>query len=1057
MNSLTQLVVRRPSLVIVLVLLASLAGLLAAPRLVRQEYPNVDLPTIQIAVSYPGAATDQMRDAIVRPLEDEIAGAPNLDHLNATIQQGQATIAAIFSLASDSNADLVQIQNRVGAAQPQLPSDLQAPVISMVDPTQGAVISLLAVSKKLSAAALAAELTTSVVPAMTQLPGVGAVLLSGTVTPSYQVEVNPVALAASNYTLTDVINTISGNNVLAPGGIAYGPARETTITVRGDVRTPASVADLVLSGGAPGDTNANTGNPWTGSARAVPVSAVADVRDAYEPRRVYAYSGGRPTILLDVTKATDASDIATSQAVLHALPSLARKFPDVQLLVADVESAYTKQQVDGAIRSLLEAIALTAVAMLFFLRSWRNAIVVLIAIPTSLCVTLAVMKLAGFTLDTVSLGAMTLAIGILVDDSTVVLENIKRRFDDGEDARTAAVRGRSEIGLAAITLTLVDVVVFVPIAFLPGTIGRFLQEFGLVVVVATLTSLLVGFTVTPALAGRWSLLSNWKPPRIVDLFDAGFDRVRGLYTRFVLPWGLGHPLLVVGIAVVTLVLAIALVPSGLVGFEFLPTGDQGNFFVQVTYPSGTPLERTSAGMRTLEAAIARIADLKSETALAGGYQAQFGGIINEGSVGQIHVFLKEHRTRSTAQWTTQIQNDARRLVPDADVVVIPATGIGGGPAQVLDYVVGRTDGDAASAALAVARALHATPGTYGVNTLAMRVAPQVDVEFDRARARALNVSIGTASQAVRAAFGGVRATQFTDAGGTRYVNVIYPLEDQRDLAAIYAIPVRANSGAIVHIDDIARLSYTQSPPILTRQDRTTVYHVSANILGGYQLSNVQRDFARRLANLHLPPGVTVQPSANGSQSNLADLQRGIGTALIVSLVLVYLLMVALYDSFRTPFIIMFSVPVAAVGALGALALTHQTLNLFSLIGTVLLIGLVIKNGILLVDFANALRSDGRDAVAAVVESAHLRFRPIVMTTVAMVVSMLPVALALDPGTDVRRSLGIVVIGGLTSSLLLTLVLLPVIYVRLAGTSNARVRPRELVAERITTTPSEASR
>jgi HAE1 family hydrophobic/amphiphilic exporter-1 len=1045
--SLTDLVVRRPTLVIVFVLLTALAGLLAAPSLVRQQYPNVDLPTIQVTVLYPGASTDQMRDAIVRPLEDQIAGAPELDHLSTTIEQGQATIAAIFTLASDKNADLVQIQNRVQAAQSKLPSDVQTPSVSTLDPTQGAVISLVAVSDRLSLGELSARLTTAIVPALTQLPGIAGVSVSGNVVPSYQVEVDPDRLASSGYTLTDVIDTISSNNVLAPGGIAYGRDKETTLTVRGDVRTPASVADLVLSGGAAAPAS-SSGNPWAVSGRFLPLSSVADVRDSYETRRVYAFTRGAPTVALDVTKATGASDIVTTQTVLAALPGLARQFPDVQLRIIDVESNYTKQEVASAIRSLLAAIVLTAVSMLFFLRSWRNAVVVLIAIPTSLCVTLAYMKLAGFTIDTVSLGAMTLAIGILVDDSTVVLENITRHFSSGEDARTAAVRGRLEIGMAAVTLTLVDVVVFVPIAFLPGIIGRFLQEFGLVVVVATLTSLVVGFTVTPAFAGRWSLLSRWRPPAVIDAFDAGFDRLRRAYTERALPWAQRHALVVVAVAVGSLAVALALVPAGVVGFEFLPNGDRGDFFVQVSYPAGTPLDRTVAGLSALEAAVDKIDDLQSETTIAGGYQASFGGIVNEGSVGQIHVFLGEHRRAPTAHWTAFVEREAHRLIPSASIAVIPAGGLGGGPAQDIDVVVRDPSGDPGPAAADVARALRETPGTRAVTTLAERLSPQMDVVFDRSRARALDVGIGTASQAAHAAFGGTRATQFTDATGSRYVNVVYPIADLHDIAAIYAIPVRANNGAIVHLDDIAALEARPQPPVLTRQDRATVFHVSANVQDGYQLSNVQRAFGRRLAALGLPAGVVVQPSANGSQQNLRDLQRGIGAALIVSLLLVFLLMVALYDSFVTPFIIMFSVPVGAVGALGALALTHETLNLFSLIGTVLLIGLVIKNGVLLVDFANMRAREGADRVSAISEAAALRFRPIVMTTSAMVVSMLPVALAFDAGAAVRRSLGIVVIGGLLSSLLLTLVLVPVIYARLAPTGRSpspartpRVQPR----------------
>ncbi|MBV9102430.1 MAG: efflux RND transporter permease subunit, partial [Candidatus Eremiobacteraeota bacterium] len=1001
-------------------------GLLTMPLLVRQQYPNVSFPTIVVTVVYPGASTSQIRDAIVRPIEDQIAGAPQLQHINTTIQAGQATIAGVFDLSSDQNADLIEIQNRMSNAQAQLPSDLQPPTIAAADPTQGAVISLIASSDHLSPSQLGEILSSKIVPAISQLNGVSTVNVGGAVVPSYQVEVDPLQLAALDATVTDVVSTISNNNVLAPGGIAYGRARETGITVRGDVRDPASVSRLLLSMPL-SNGNGPAQNPWTTPGRLVHISDVAKVSDSYEVRRTYAFSRRRPIVTLDVTKTAEASDVSTSQAVIAALPGLAKTYPDVRLSVINVESNYTRQQVQGAIRSLIEAVILTSVAMLFFLRSWRNAVVVLIAIPTSLFVTLAVMKLAHFTLDTVSLGAMTLAIGILVDDSTVVLENIKRHFDDGENNIDAAVRGRTEIGLAALTLTLVDVVIFVPIAFLPGVIGKFLQEFGLVVAIATITSLLVGFTVTPAFAGQWSLLSRWKAPRFIDAFNAAFERARAFYVQHVLPAALGRPWLVVGIAAVTFAGAVALVPLGIVGFEFLPNGDQGNFFVQMTYPAGWPLERTREDLLRLSDFVDKIPDVQAETSIAGGYQPQFGGVINQGSIGQIHVFLKEHRAHPTAYWVSYVNREGPHVVPHATLVTIPSGGVSGGPSQDIDVVVTRQDGDPTTVAEQVFGALQRTPGTTAVNTLASQVSPQVNVDFDRQRAQALNVSIGTASQAVRAAFGGVRATQFTDTNGLKYVDVIYPSDARSSLASVYGIAVRSATGAIVRLDDIAQIESAPVPPIITRQDRATAIHVAGNVAAGYELSNVQRTFKQRLAALHLPSTVSVGPSANSGLANMADLQRGIGIALLLSFVLVYLLMVALYDSFVSPFIIMFAVPVTAVGALGSLALTHQTLNMFSLIGTVLLVGLVIKNGILLVDFADQQRAEGLDKRAAIERSAELRFRPIVMTTSAMIVSMLPIALALEPGSEVRRALGIVVIGGLSSSLLLTLVLVPVVY------------------------------
>ena len=321
---------------------------------------------------------------------------------------------------------------------------------------------------------------------------------------------------------------------------------------------------------------------------------MATVFDSYEPKRVYSYVNGAAAISLNVQKATGASEVQSSEAVLAALPGIEAKYPDIAFKVLNVQATETKAELYGVLQTLIEGIAFTGIAMIFFLKSWRNAIVVMIAIPTSLFVTLFAMKLTGFTIDTVSLLAMTLIIGILVDDSIVVLENVERHFEDGEAPKTAAILGRAEIGPAAIVITLVDVVVFLPIAFLPGQTGRFLGEFGVVVTIATLTSLVVSFTITPALAGNWSLLSGWKPPAPIRAFTAWFERLRNFYSERVLPAAIRFSIPIVVGAVLLTVGAVALIPLGYVGFDFIPAVDRGQIFATVQYPTGTPLATTDA-------------------------------------------------------------------------------------------------------------------------------------------------------------------------------------------------------------------------------------------------------------------------------------------------------------------------------------------------------------------------------------------------------------------------------------------------------------------------------
>jgi len=1229
MRRITQLFVHRPPLVFVLVALITLVGVFSLATLVQQQFPNIDFPTVNVSVAYPGASPSELRDSVVIPIEDAIAGAPDLDHITTSIQQNQGSISATFTLDSNQTTDLTEVQDRIQTAKSALPQDLPAPTVRTFDPAQITVVTIAVTSPTLSLAKLSGIVTNEVVPALEQADGISNVSANGTVTPALEVTVDPSLLSAHNFTTTDVVSSIQANNVRAPGGIAYLGNRETTIDVRGDVQTAASVADLLLTGStsvllgatgpsgavtqkytntsgstnqalalsnaaaaqataapaaaggggssstasgaasaagssgaasgatsaptssaftaftpqpaaaasaaastAPvtanvtaGTTNATTSsgglltaltvtpapapatqptpsvsvtapptsapasvtaslantvagptiahtvpapipalasngggassglgasatNPYSTAAQLPRIGDVATVYDSYEPKRVASYVDAKPAITLQAQKATGASEVQAANAVLAELPAIEAQFPTLQFKVLNNEASFTQQQLSGVMQTLLEAICFTGIAMLFFLRSWRNAIVVMIAIPTSLFVTLFVMKLVNFTIDTVSLLAMTLLIGILVDDSIVVLENIERHYNDGEGPRTAAILGRAEIGPAAVVITLVDVVVFLPIAFLPGQVGRFLAEFGLVVTIATLTSLFVSFTITPALSGNWSLLSNWRPPRIVDAFTRGFERLRDFYTGRVLGGALRHgPFVFVGAIVLTLA-AVALIPLGFIGFEFIPAVDRGQIFCTVQFPTGTPLTTTDAAIRMLSARFLSLPDIQTITSTSGSSQAGFGGSVNLGSNGQIRVVLNDNRSHSTDDIAQMMNRIGHRLVPNAKIIAVPATGTRGGNQQPIDATVSATRGEPDAWAPEVLAALQATPGTTNVNSSALQLAPQFDIEFDRDRARALDVQIGSAAQVVRAAFGGTLATQFdtSDGTGTKYVQVLYPIADQTSVATLEQLPVRALTGNIVRLGDFAHLKNSPEGALLTRINRQTVIHIGANLLPGYSLTTVQRGFMQRVAALHLPNTVVVGAAAGGNQQSTVQTVNGLGTSLILSLGLVYLLMVALYNAYRVPLVIMFAIPVASVGALGALALTHQTLNLFSLIGTVMLVGLVSKNGILLVDFAILKVEAGLDKVTAIRQAARERFRPILMTTASMVSGMLPLALALDPGSAAKRSLGTVVIGGLTSSLILTLVLVPVVYVWLAPGPPEKISLERLAAD-----------
>jgi HAE1 family hydrophobic/amphiphilic exporter-1 len=1045
--SLTRIFVARPTLVFVLICLMLFGGIVSTLTIVKELFPNVSQPTVTISVTYNGASVSEMRDNIVAPIEQNLAGTTDLQTFNSVVQQGQATISATYLISSDTATDLALTQKAVQSAEKELPSNITPPTVSIRDPSESTVVTLALRSKSLAPGQLSLYADNVIVPKIEQINGVSFATVGGDVTPAYEVIVDPIKLAAAGLTINDVTSVVGDDNQRVPGGIAYESNRETTIDVRGDIQNVGSVSRLPIAPPVATTTSATANgeglgglaglpgavDSWTASDAVRRIEDVATVVDGYEPRRQYAQIDGEPGLFLQVQKASDASEVDAADNVVKALPLLRKQFPSVEFEVINLQSTFTQQQIDIVVRTLGEAIALTALAMLFFLRSWRSAVVVCVSIPTSLAIALCAMKFLNFTLDTISLLAMSLVIGILVDDSTVVLENIERHFRElGSSPAKAAIEGREEIGAAAVAITLVDVVVFTPIAFIGGQVGKQLVEFAIVVVISTLTSLFVSFTVTPTLAGLWALKSEWKPPGFIDWFTDRFEALRGWYAHRALPWVLDRGVPVAVVCAVAFAFSIALVPLGFVGEEFVPSTDRGQIYIQSTWPIGTPLSVVKDGVFELEEQIRKAKDVQHEATTAGGYSASFGGYVIQGNVGQVTIFLKDGRKASTNDWVTRFKKMVAKTIPAATSVVVPSTGTTGGNKQPIDLLVSDvTGGDPTGPAEKVLALLKRTPGATNVNGTGTSLAPEISIEFDRTKAQALDVDLGTAATAAGAAFGGDVATQFETPQGLEQVQVIYPLADQHSLDGLRALPIRSSNGNVVHLGDFATFVSTPTSPLVTRTDRNTVIHVDANFAPSSSLSNVQAAFFKALPSLHLPPSITVKPAPLGQQDFLNQTLAGIGRGLIFSVALVFLLMVALYNSYRSPFIILFSIPVAAVGALTALVLTHKTLNLFSLIGTILLVGISAKNGILIVDYANTLRDRGVKKLEAIRESAFTRFRPIVMTSVSIMIGNLPLALALDPGSGSRASLGIVIIGGALSSLVLTLALVPVVFLWVA--------------------------
>jgi HAE1 family hydrophobic/amphiphilic exporter-1 len=1030
---LTRFAITRPVITAMFFIGLSVYGLMSYFGLGVNLFPNVAFPVVAAIASYPGASPSEMEKLVVKPIEDQLDGMENLDRLSATVQEGQAVIIARFKLDTDLNYETIDVQRRVDIARVYMPTDLTPPTVQKFSNSSDPIMDEAVTSQKLSPAALSDVVTQYIVPELKTTKGVLDVQTAGDTPREIHVYPDQNRMLASNTVLTDINTALTYNNANLPGGRIDSPTQETTVSVHADIQQPDDILQIpmqVLNGSQAGVAQAS-----------LKIGDVASVEDGHVEDRLPSRYNGVPSILLSVTRQNDADTVKTTANTRAAFAKLAKEYPDLKFTEVDAQAEYTQASVNGVLQSLFEGIVLTAIVMLLFLHAWRNAAVVMIAIPVSLLGTFIVMKLFGFTLDVISLMGLGLTIGILVDDSIVVLENITRHREMGEAPLEAAYSGRTEIGSAAIAITLVDVVVFLPIAFLSGIIGKFMKEFGLVIVVATLFSLLVSFTLTPLLAGRWSV-KRLSPgiPWWARGFQSFFDRLGKWYAGRALPWAFRNRILVPVICALLIVASVALVPLGFIGSEFVPASSTGVLNGSLQYRIGQPLAVTAAGMSKLEQGLLKIDGVESVLSTIGSKSAGNSNDVG-GNLASFTVILDKKRRLES----DRVLGDARKLaylVPGADyqIAVEGGGGSGGSPIQ---FTLTGPDAGLDKGASDIAALIRQQKGTVNVQTGAEDEGPRLDIRVDARRANVLGVAPADAATVARIAIGGTVATRVRLETGLTDVRLELPPNRRSDLATIGQLQVRAASGALVPLSSVASFTFTKAPTKIERQARQRIATVTADVdpNSGVSLGTILKPVQDKIDTPgFLPAGV--HALADGDADLFEQTFSSMGLALVTSFVLVYMLMVVLYGSFVEPFVVMFSVPVALVGALAALAIRHQTLNLFSLIAIVMLFGLVAKNGILLVDYANQQRRKaGLDVYQAMLAAATTRFRPILMTTAAMIFGMLPLSLGLTEGARERASMGTVLIGGLLSSLVLTLVLVPVIYTFVMEWADRRAAKR----------------
>ena len=1007
----TRFAITRPLAILMFLLGLVIMGIVARGYLKVERMPPVRFPFVGVMISYPGAAPTDIESLVLSRVEDQLTGVAGVTGIQSSASEGRGNVGLQLSEDADADKVAIDVERRMAQLRTRLPSEVTL-TVNKADPSSRPVMNIALVGRR-SQQQLYDIGNTEILPRVQSVLGVADAGLSGGRVTEVQVRMDYTKMEAYGVSIQQVQNALTRENVNQPVGSLVEGKQSVSIRSLGQFSTVSELRDLVI-------TTSTTGTVY--------LRDVATVTESLKPVTRYQRYGELDSVGISITKQADANSLDLADNVRAALASAELTLPpDVRLIVTNDDSRYTRAALDAVQNDLFYSAMLTALVLLLFLHTWRNTLIVLLAIPTSLFSTFLVMYACGFTLDTISLMALALMIGILVDDSIVVLENIHRHLHLGELPMLAALKGRAEIGQAALAITLVDVVVYLPVAFMPGNIGRLFREYGVTIAAATLFSLLVSFTLTPMLASRLLKSSGLNGTRnlasyFTDAWEAGYELVRRAYRR-TLGWSLHHRPLILVLAMVALGSAYAMSPIGyrLIGTEYSPAEDDNRFEVNISLPTGASLDQADAASRLAEAVVNNIPEKEAvfTSVGAGGFG---GGNVN------ISVQLKPKAQRSRSVF--EIANDVRRqvVIPDGNVQVTTGGG-GGGLTGGFTRISVEVRGDNLTTLQAVARqvtdVMNKTPGTTGVRSAATSGLPEVRAILNRKQMSELGLTATQVASTLRTTISGTVVTQLRRENQNQVDITLYgPVVEKLDLNALASVPIANQSGQIIRLGQVATIERGTSPAQISRQDKQRVVSVNAGV-ADRPIGDVVRDLNENLKGVAVPEGYSLR--VTGTVQQLDQAFAALTSALTLSVLLIYMLLVALYESWLDPLAIMFSLPVALVGAFGGLAITGNTFNIFSMIGMIMLLGLVAKNAILLVDFTKTLRGRGHARYEALVEAGATRLRPILMTTATIVAAMIPLALKLEAGAESRAPMAVVVIGGVISSTLLTLVIVPVAY------------------------------
>jgi hydrophobic/amphiphilic exporter-1 (mainly G- bacteria), HAE1 family len=999
---LPEISIKRPVFMTMVGLALIVFGLVAFPKLALDLFPKIDFPVVNITTKLVGASPEIMEVDVTDVIEEAVNTINGVKSITSRSMEEYSIVTVEFFLERNLEQAAQDVRDKVAAVRNRLPKDTDPPVIEKISPEDQPIV-WIAVWGDRSIKDLTHYADKVLKRDIEKIPGVGSVTISGGRTRQVRFWLDRQKLDAAALTAEDVKRALGLEHREVPGGRIENHRMEYIVKTKGEYETPDAFNDMVIA---------------YRHGRLIKLRDIGRAEDGLEDERSLTRFNGKTSVGLSVKRQSGENTVAVAERVKAAVAAV--KPPEgMKLDITFDQSKFIRRSIEDVQVSLWLGAGLAVLIIFVFLRSVRSTLISAVALPTSVIATFAFIQVFGFTLNIMTMLGLSLSIGILIDDSIVVLENIYRRMEEGEPPMQASQEGASEIGLAVMATTLSIVAVFVPVAFMKGIVGKFFFEFGITVTVAVLISLFVSLTLTPMLTSRF-LSYNKKHGKVYLFLERGFDAVFGVY-RPLLGWALRNRWKIIVLALASVIAGVAL--FAVLGKEFMPAEDQGRYMVRLETPIDYSLSRADSSMRKIDEQLRLRPEVLSTFYVTG---SDLTPDINKS---RIFVTLKERKDRQIVQIDSMKQvRDRVSAIPDLKSSVEMIAMVGGGmrsvPIQLM--IQGRDLDDITTRTIAIRDAFAKLPGIVDVDTSIETGKPEVRVRIDRDRAANLGVNAAAIGETVNTMIGGEIVGKYKDEKeGERYDVVARLAAPERDRpSALDMLWVRSSTGELVRLKDVTTIDTGKGPTLIMHYNRQRAATLFAGTEKTKPMAEAMTDLDK-IVKKNTGPDITTRYV--GMADAMLDAFKNIAFALIIAVIMVYMILASQFESFVHPFTIMFSLPVSLIGAMGLLLVTGERVSIFSLIGVIMLMGLVTKNAILLVDYTITLRTRGMGRDEALLKAGPVRLRPIVMTTAAMVFGMLPTALKIGEGAESRAPMAIAVIGGLITSTLLTLVVVPVVY------------------------------